>query len=170
MTKSCRRLQYEPGVSILEQRLAGRALVRLVRKGIQRLLVACPACYREAVVLYSAQPLFPPNSLFRRLGCTPFGVLASRVGRLGQSVFSGKDWPFSMRLWWVGIHGHGSVYGGHLVVVIGGDSLLFPGNTVCDKQAQHLRGVEAFAGQYPIETFPSLRVQCHGLAHRPRAM
>ena len=60
MTKSCRRLQYEPGFSILGQRLAGRALVRLVQKGIQRLLVACPACYREAVVLYSAQPLFPP--------------------------------------------------------------------------------------------------------------
>ena len=60
MTKSCRRLQYEPGLSILEQRLAGRALVRLVRKGIQRLLVACPACYREAVVLYSAQPLSSP--------------------------------------------------------------------------------------------------------------
>lgn len=60
MTKSCRRMQYEPGLSIPEQTLAGRALVRLIRKGIQRLLVACPACYREAVVLYSAQPLFPP--------------------------------------------------------------------------------------------------------------
>ena len=94
MTKSCRRMQYEPGLSIPEQRLAGRALVRLIRKGIQRLLVACPACYREAVVLYSAQPLFPPNSLFRRLGCTPFGVLASRVGRLGQSVFSWEGLAF----------------------------------------------------------------------------
>ena len=64
MTKSCCRLQYEPGFSILGQRLAGRALVRLVRKGIQRLLVACPACYREAVVLYSAQPLFPPPIVY----------------------------------------------------------------------------------------------------------
>ena len=73
-----------------------------------------------------------PNSLFGRLGRTPLGVLASRVGREGQSVFTGKDWPFSMRLWWVGIHGYGSVSVGHLVMVVGGDGLLLPADAVCD--------------------------------------
>ena len=44
-----------------------------------------------------------------------------------------------MCLGWVGVHGHGSVYMVRLVVV-GFDCLLFLGNTVRDKQAQHLGG------------------------------